>query len=95
MLDIYPVSGPGQQEIVVGAQLFSWHYTGQIQFDFQFDVPQPLSASLEVTPPTVYLCSVVVSAIAKGEGWPGSLAVSTVCSTVPSISYTFAAGPPV
>jgi hypothetical protein len=63
--------------------------SGQIQFDFEFGVQQPFSASMAVNPALEYLCSVVVTAAAMGEGWPGSLAVAMVSATVPSISYSF------
>jgi hypothetical protein len=91
LLTITP-NGPGQgiEEFV---QLYDYCISGQIQFDFEFDAPQPLSATLEVTPPLMYLCTVMVIAEASGQGWPGSLAVSTVTSTVPSISYAFTARP--
>jgi hypothetical protein len=88
MGDAVGISGAEEFE-----QLFFYCISGQIQFDFQFDQPQPLSASVQVTPPFMYLCSVMVMAGASGEGWPGSLAVSMVSSTVQSISYAFDADP--
>ena len=91
LLNIYPIAAVGVSGLTESEQLFFYCLTGQIQFDLQFDVPQPLTASLEVTPPVMYLCTVAVEAGASGEGWPGSLAVAMVSAAVPSISYAFVA----
>jgi hypothetical protein len=70
--------------------LFSEFTFGQFQYGGQLGAQQSLSASLHTTPSFVYMCYVAADVWVLGEGWPGSLAVSMVSATVPSISYEFA-----
>jgi hypothetical protein len=80
------------QILATGGGLYeSWQEmdTGQINFNFGFDVQKPLSVSLNVTPSLIYLCFVEVFAFVAGMGWPGSLATAIASATVPSISYSF------
>jgi hypothetical protein len=63
--------------------------TGQINFDFGFNLQKSLSVSLNVTRSLIYLCFVSVHAHVVGVGWPGSLATAMASATVPSISFAF------
>ena len=63
--------------------------TGQINFDFGFEVQKSLSVSLNVTRSLIYLCFVSVHAHVVAMGWPGSLATAMASATVPSVSFAF------
>jgi hypothetical protein len=63
---------------------------GQFHYGGQPGAQQSLSVTLHTTPSFVYMCYVAAYVWVLGEGWPGSLAVSMVSATVPSISYEFA-----
>jgi hypothetical protein len=81
----------GEIEDSVGdyVHIFDETTSGQLQFNFKFGVQQAVSVSAFVTPSLLYWCSVGVLVDALGMGWPGSLAVSIMSATVPSISYEF------
>ena len=91
-LAIYGMNDFGQILATAGGGTAeSWQElnTGQVNFDFGFNLQKPLVASLPVTPSLVYLCFVSIDAFVFGEGWPGSLATAMASATVPSISYVF------
>ncbi len=94
-LTIYGMNDLAQILATAGADYELWEElaTGQINFDFGFNVKKSLSASLDVTPSLVYLCFVEVEAAVVGMGWPGSLATAMASATVPSISYEFVPRP--
>jgi len=90
-LDIYGMDTMNHIPVSAGTNYDWWdeQTTGQINFDFAFDVTKSASTSLGVTHSLVYLCFVAIDAHVVGMGWPGSLATSKVSATVPSISYEF------
>jgi hypothetical protein len=90
-LTIYGMNELGQIPASAGDLYETWDAdaSGQIDFNFKFDVQKQLSTSLSVTPSLIYLCFVEVFAFVLGVGWPGSLATAMASATVPSISYTF------
>lgn len=94
-LTIYGMNEMGQILASAGGLYKTWNEmtTGQINFDFGFDIQKSLSVSLEVGPSLIYLCFVEVDAHVVGMGWPGSLATAMASATVPSISFEFAAQP--
>jgi hypothetical protein len=82
--------------LATAGDMYEWWQqdtTGQINFDFGFDVQKSLSVSLNVTRALVYLCFVEVDAHVMGVGWPGSLATAMASATVPSISFGFTPQP--
>jgi hypothetical protein len=85
------------QQILAGTnalyELWDEEDTGEINFNFGFDIQKSLSISLNVAPTLMYLCFVEVDAHVVGMGWPGSLATSMASATVPSIHYSFEALP--
>ncbi len=94
-LTIYGMNELGQILASAGGLYELWNEmtTGQINFNFGFDIQKSLSVSLEVGPSLIYLCFVEVDAHVVGMGWPGSLATAMASATVPSISYEFVARP--
>jgi hypothetical protein len=94
-LTIYGMTDMAQILATAGDLYENWFEdtTGQIGFDFGFDVQKSLSVSLNVTPALMYICFVEVNANVLGMGWPGSIATAKAVATVPSISYAFDAQP--
>ena len=90
-LTIYGMNELSQILASAGDLYDSWEEmaTGEVHFDFGFDIQKSLSVSLNVGPSLVYLCFVEIDAHVVGVGWPGSLAIAMASATVPSISYGF------
>jgi len=90
-LTVYGMDVPSHVASSAGANYKLWNQLnpGQVQFDFGFDVQNPLSVQLDVDPSQVYLVFVAVDAHVEGVGWPGSLAGAVASATVPSIRYEF------
>ncbi len=90
-LTIYGMNDLAQIIATAGDLYKSWEElaTGEIHFDFGFNIQKSLSVSLNVGPSLVYLCFVEIDAHVVGMGWPGSLATAMASATVPSISYRF------
>jgi hypothetical protein len=83
--------GTGAILTTAAQEFYRWDEsnTGQIHFDFGFDLQTPLSVELSVTHNLVYLIFVDISVAVHGLGWPGSLAGAMISATVPSITYNY------